>query len=166
MTLTRKFISMLVVVLIALTALAPLSLAATSSSLVGEAAHVSTPSASGQVNLRSSAGMSGAVIATLPNTNPLVIVSKSGNWYKVCDVYTGKAGYMHKNYVAKTFIGTVSGSVNLRKGAGTNYGVIKVIAKDSEVTVIQLGKRFSKVSSRSTSGWISTKYLEYTVLGC
>jgi len=69
--LNRKLISMLVVVLIALTAFAPLSLAATS--YVGEAARVSTPIAAGQVNLRKSASMSGSVVATLPNTNPLVI---------------------------------------------------------------------------------------------
>ena len=161
---TRKFISMLVVVLIALTALAPLSYAA--SNLVGEAARVSTPLASGQVNLRKAANMSGAVIATLPNANPLVIAGKSGNWYKVRDVFTGKLGYMHKNYVAKTFIGTVSGSVNLRKGAGTNYGVIKVIAKGNEVTVVQMGKSFTKVKRGSSTGWISNKYLQYTALGC
>ena len=163
---TRKFISMLVVVLIALTAFAPLSLAATTSNPVGEAARVSTPIVSGQVNLRKTASMASTVVATLPSTNPLVILGKSGNWYKVCDLYAGKTGYVHKNYIAKTFIGTVSGSVNLRKGAGTNYGVIKVIAKGSEVTVIQLGKRFSKVSSRSTKGWISNKFLDYTTLGC
>jgi len=162
--LNRKLISMLVVVLIALTAFAPLSLAATS--YVGEAARVSTPIAAGQVNLRKSASMSGSVVATLPNTNPLVIQGKSGNWYKVRDLYTGTLGYMHKNYVAKTFIGTASGNVNLRKGAGTNYGVIKVIAKGSEVTVLQLGKSFSKVKRGSSTGWISNKYLQYTVLGC
>lgn len=165
MTVTRKLISMLVVVLIALTAFAPLSFAATSS-LVGEAARVSTPVAYGQVNLRKSASMSGSIIATLPDTNPLVIQGKSGNWYKVRDVYTGNVGYMHKNYVAKNFIGTVSGNVNLRKGAGTNYGVIKVIPKGSEVTVIQLGKSFSKVKRGASTGWISNKYLQYTVLGC
>jgi uncharacterized protein YgiM (DUF1202 family) len=156
---------MIVVMLIALTAFAPLSLAA-SSSPVGEAARVVTPVASGQVNLRKTASMSGAVLATLPNTNPLAIQSKSGNWYKVRDLYTGTTGFMHKTYVAKTFIGTASGSVNLRKGAGVNYGVIKVIKKGDEVTVLQLGKSFSKVKRSSSTGWISNKFLQYTALGC
>jgi len=162
---TRKVLSMLVVVLIALTAFSPvLSFAATYP--VGEAARVSTPKAYGQVNLRKSASMSGKIIATLPDTNPLAIQGKSGNWYKVRDLYTGTTGYMHKNYIAKTFIGTASGNVNLRKGAGANYGVIKVIKKGDEVTVIQLGKSFSKVRRASSTGWMSNKYLQYTALGC
>lgn len=162
---TRKLISMLVVVLIALTTCAPLSFAATASN-VGEAARVSTPIENGQVNLRKSASMSGTIVGTLSNNNPLVILGTSGNWYKVRDVYTGNTGYMHKNYVAKTFIGTVSGDVNLRKGAGTNYGVIKVVRNGSEVTVVQLGTSFSKVKSGPSTGWISNRYLSYTVLGC
>lgn len=161
---TRKILSMLVVVLLALTVFAPLSLAATSP--IGEAARVSTPIASGQVNLRKTASMSGAVLATLANTNPLAIQAKSGNWYKVRDLYTGTTGYMHKNYIAKTFIGTASGNVNLRKGAGTNYGVVKVVKKGDEVTVVQLGKSFSKVKRGSSTGWISNKFLQYTALGC
>lgn len=161
---TRKILSMLVVVLLALTALAPLSLAATYP--IGEAARVTTPIASGQVNLRKTASMSGAVLATLPDTNPLAILAKSGNWYKVRDLYAGTTGYIHKNYIAKTFIGTASGNVNLRKGAGTNYGVIKVVKKGDEVTVVQLGKSFSKVKRGSSTGWISSKFLQYTALGC
>ncbi len=161
---TRKFLSMLVVVLLALTSFAPLSLAATFPT--GEAARVTTPIASGQVNLRKTASMSGTVLATLPNANPLAIQGKIGNWYKVRDLYTRATGYMHKNYIAKTFIGTASGNVNLRKGAGTNYGVIKVVKKGDEVTVVQLGKSFSKVKRGSSTGWISNKFLQYMALGC
>ena len=160
----RKSISMLVVMLMALMTLVPAqSFADTCMDFTGEAARVSTPSANGRVNLRKSASNSGAVITTLVNSTSLVIHGKSGNWYKVCDIYTGFTGYMYKTYVAKTFQAIASGNVNLRRGAGTNYGVIQVIKKDVKLTVYQMGKSFSKVKSGSSIGWISNKYL-YT--GC
>ena len=99
------------------------------------------------LNLRSSASSNGRVIAAYPDGVPCILLSESGVWYHV--TVDGRAGYFNADYVDKKYmtyssdVATVvsknGGSVNLRKGPGTDYGVVKSIKTGSYVMIIQQG---------------------------
>jgi SH3-like domain-containing protein len=55
---------------------------------------------------------------------------------------------------------TTTANLNLRKGPGRSYGVIKVLRKGVRVTLTgRTSNGFTKVRNGNGTGWVSTKYL-------
>lgn len=55
---------------------------------------------------------------------------------------------------------TTTANLNLRRGPGRSYGVIKVMRKGVRVTLTgRAGNGFAQVRSGSSTGWASTRYL-------
>ena len=104
------------------------------------AAKVTTGTAN--LNVRAGASTSAAVTAKLKNGTWVTLLQKSGNWYRV-RYGENKTGYCHADYLAVrdgSFLTTVSAggsNLNVRKGAGTRYGV-KAKLSDGAVVAVRL----------------------------
>lgn len=134
------------------------------------AAADTTVTAVKSVNIRSGPSTNNRIVGTLRRGENIRAVSAGNGWTKVKT--SSGAAYVSSKYLAKgkttsgsiqasaATVTTVTASVNLRKGPGTSYKVIKVVRKGSKVTLTGIRKRgFSPVSYGKANGWISNKYL-------
>ena len=133
------------------------------------------------VNLRSKASTSGSILLTVPKGKTITILNLKAatGWYQV--KYSTKTGYMSSKYVtvttptkvssgsstSKTATGTVTASsLNLRKSASTSAAILKVLKKNTSVSI--LGKKsgggyvWYKVQVGSTTGWSASNYIKAT----
>lgn len=118
------------------------------------------------VNFRVAPNVNSTKIDKLEKGQTVEYLGKSGNWYKV--KYNGRIGYIYKTYVSAVYTSESSNnsvkyvncsSLNLRSGAGTNYSIIKVLYKGTNVTVLSNSNNWSKVSVNGTIGYVSSAYL-------
>lgn len=60
-------------------------------------------------------------------------------------------------------VGKTTEELNLRKGAGTKYGIKKVLPKDAVVTVLKTSKtgKWLKVRAGASTGWVSSAYVGF-----
>ncbi len=138
------------------------------------------------VNLRRGAGTSYGVIKVIGSgTTVSVTEATNAQWYKV-KLSDGTEGYLFTEYLKVTSgdINTVKPSaeptptpaangavtaqttvdINLRKGPGTSYSVVKVVGKGTTVTVTEAtNSQWYKVKlSDGTEGYFSVQYLKIT----
>ena len=121
------------------------------------------------VNVRSGAATSYRVLGQLADGQSVTTTSTSGGWTKVA--FQGSSGYVSSQYLTSAAASTAgsyaAGSVrlttsrlNLRRGAGTSFGVLKVLSSGSKVTMTgKVASGFAQVVSGGTRGWVSTRYL-------
>lgn len=120
------------------------------------------------LKLRSEASTTASIVDTAAKNECVVVVSKSGSWYKV--IYNLQEGYMHKDYLdvltrenAELGYGEVNGSnVNLRSGAGTFYRSVARAAKGAKVYIIGLNSGWYKVIYGSNICYIRSDYVDLT----
>ncbi len=120
------------------------------------------------LRLRSEASTSSSILATAPKNDCVVVISKTGDWYKVN--YNLQEGYMHEDYLnvltrenAELGYGKVNGSsVNVRSGAGTTYRSVGVAGKGEKCYIIGLNNGWYKVIFNSTVGYIRSDYVDLT----
>lgn len=64
-------------------------------------------------------------------------------------------------------VGKTTDALNLRKGAGTKYGVKKVLPKGAVVTILKTSKtgKWLKVRCGGSTGWVSSAYVGYGEIG-
>ena len=126
------------------------------------------------VNLRSGAGSGYAVIKPVPDGTKVTMISKNAVWSYVNA--GGTNGWMMTNFLKKGAAAyaldaggadygvkyTVKNNgnyVNLRSGAGSDYGVIKQVADGTQVTMLSRNAVWSNVNAGGTSGWMMTSFL-------
>ena len=143
------------------------------SSSGGSSGTESTPAKTTEyVNVRSGPGTnytSKTVIAS--GTSITVTDTSNPEWYAV-KLSNGMTGYIYSIYIelqSSSSGGSTSGGVqakttagvNLRRGAGTSFGVIRVVATGTTVTVTEAtNAQWYKVKlSDGTEGYIFTEYL-------
>ncbi len=120
------------------------------------------------LRLRQSPDANSPILATAPQNDCVVVISKSGQWYKVN--YNLQEGYMHEDYLsvsskenAELGIGKITGSkVNLRTGPGTSYSVSAVSAKDDTCYIVGLNSGWYKVICKDSLCYIRSDYVELT----
>ncbi len=126
------------------------------------------------LNLRAAPGPAGRVIAAYPDGVPCILLSEAGKgWYHV--TVDGKAGYFSADYIEKAYtpyspdVATVmssnGGSVNLRKGPGTDYGVVKSVKNGSFVMILQEGTGWWKVAYDGKVGFMDVNFLKDGIVG-
>ncbi len=111
------------------------------------------------VKLRKSPSTSAAIITKLTNAN-VIVVDKSGNWYKI--QANKKTGWIYGDYVKLlSSKGTINANgVNFRSGPGTNFKVITVLRRSTGVTVLETAKAWNKVKIGSKIGYVSAKFVD------
>ena len=129
--------------------------------LTGTVAQVMTKYPSSLVNLRYGAGTQYAVVGVCGRGTRMEILDESGNWYKVQIAGSGKEGWISKTYVSLGLTARTTGRVNLRRGAGTGYQVIRTLKNNQEVTVTWVGENWSRVEADGETGYISNSYYAF-----
>ena len=120
------------------------------------------------LRLRSEPNTTSNPITTAPRNECVVVISKTGDWYKVN--YNLQIGYMHKDYVsvltaenAELGYGKVTGDrVNMRSGASTSSRIVDVAAKGDKAYIIGLNNGWYKVIYDGSICYIRSDYLELT----
>ena len=131
------------------------------------------------LNLRKGPGTSYSVIRTLSKGTAVTVHSSSNGWSKIS--VNGVEGYVSTSFLSSTNPSTNSSTsnettstptttmyvtpdagLNLRKGAGTSYSVVKTLSKGTAVTVHSSSNGWSKVSVNGVEGYVSTSYLSST----
>lgn len=115
------------------------------------------------LNLRSGAGTNYSVIKVLNKNTSVTVVDKSNkNWIKV-KLSDGTTGYCSADYLNITTDARTTTSLNLRKGAGTSYAVIKTLDSGVKLDIIRFyGDSWAQVKlSDGTTGYVATNYISY-----
>ncbi|MEW4267167.1 SH3 domain-containing protein [Priestia megaterium] len=120
------------------------------------------------LNVRSGAGTNYASIGSVTKGQKLSVVSKSGSWYKIN--YNGRTGYVSSDYVqssgtttppAENTTYTVTAStLNVRSGAGTNYGSIGSVTKGQKLSVVSKSGSWYKINYNGRTGYVSSDYVQ------
>ena len=120
------------------------------------------------LRLRSKATTNSSILDTASKGEIAVVLSKSGDWYKV--IYNLTEGYMHADYLNVTTrenvelgYGVVNGSaVNMRKGPGTSYGTVAQANKGDKAYIIGINTGWYKVIYGENVCYIRSDYLDLT----
>ncbi|GER24400.1 hypothetical protein NCCP1664_28950 [Zafaria cholistanensis] len=135
------------------------------------------------VNMRAGAGNTYNVVKVLPRGAVVAASAATNGWYKVA--YSGTSGWVYSSYLTSATAADTTGGtpappaapappataaathtttagLNLRKGAGTTYGIQKVLAKGTAVTALGTQGSWTRVAAGSAEGWVSTAYLKKT----
>ena len=115
------------------------------------------------LRLRSKASTNSTILDTAPKGDVAVVISKSGDWYKV--IYNMQEGYMHSDYlkVVTKENGVVNGtSVNLRKGPGTSYSSVAKATKGDKAYIIGINTGWYKVIYGENICYIRSDYMDLT----
>ena len=120
------------------------------------------------LRLRSEANSSSTMLDTAPKNDCVVVISKTGEWYKVN--YNLQEGYMHADYLsvaarenAELGYGKITGnSVNLRTGPSTAYSVAAVSSKDEKCYIIGINNGWYKVIYKGKLAYIRSDYVALT----
>ncbi|MEW9080693.1 SH3 domain-containing protein, partial [Terrisporobacter glycolicus] len=127
------------------------------------------------LNVRKGPSTSYAKIATLTNGTKVKVITTSGDWSKISS--GSITGYVSNQYLSSkapssgntsdndsnetsiTKYVDASVGLNVRKGAGTNYSVITTLSHGTKVTVKSTSNGWSKITSGSVTGYVSSSYL-------
>ena len=120
------------------------------------------------LRLRSGPGSSYSTLSYAPKGDVVVLLGKTGDWYKV--IYNLKEGYMHSNYLTAATQenvelgwGSVCGSgVSVRTGPGTGYSRITYAGLNDRVYIIGINNQWFKVIYGSQIGYIRSDYVTLT----
>lgn len=132
-----------------------------SSAVSGTVASVTTKYAGSTVNIRQGAGTNYAVVASVGRGSRLSILSSANGWYQVSVPSRGVTGYISSSYVSLGLAAKTTGNVNFRTGAGTGYDRIGSIARNTNITVLSVGDKWSQISWNGQTGYISNAYWAY-----
>ena len=128
------------------------------------------------LNVRSGAGTKYSVIASLSKGSKITITSTKGDWHKI-KMSNGKTGWVSAKHISlsnssssssnssssvNNKIGTINtSSLNVRKGAGTNYSVIATVKSGQRVGILSSKNGWYNVLlSNGKKGWVSSKYVK------
>ncbi len=120
------------------------------------------------LRLRASASTTSKTLDYASRDEVVVILGKTGNWYKV--QYDLQEGYMHSNYLDVSTVknvelgyGSVNGSnVNMRSGPGTNYVSLGKAGIGQDAYIIGLNNQWYKVIWKDQICYIRSDYLDLT----
>lgn len=130
------------------------------------------------VNVRSGPSTSKGIVGGLYRGQTVTVVSNTGSWTKI--KFSGGLAYIATQYLtsgrtlpapapaaAPTGAGRVTTTdLNLRKGPGLSYGVVRVVPDGARVTLTGKSSRgFAEVTYATSKGWVSTQYLASSASG-
>lgn len=121
------------------------------------------------LNVRKGPGTGYAKLGKLKNNTTVSLNGRQNGWYSIN--YSGRKGYICGTYVSVSGGATTTGggggggsytvtasSLNVRKGAGTSYGVLGVLSRGASFSYTGESSGWLKISYKGKVGWISKKY--------
>ena len=124
----------------------------------------------GLTNVREGAGLNYPIIAKVEEGDRFKIISREGEWIKI-QVNDKKEGWVaewlvssekdsgNKKGIAPSAGYTTADGLRVRKGPGTNYPVVSILQKDTEVEIIGQSGSWIEIKTTSGDGFISEKYI-------
>lgn len=124
----------------------------------------------GALNLRNAPSTSAGVITVMPDGATVSLVGETSNGFSKVS-WNGSTGWAASIYLSSggsddggsgngTFATVFDGSLNLRSGAGTGYGVVLVLPDGARVELTgSTSNGFSQVIYQGTTGWASSQWL-------
>ncbi len=117
---------------------------------------------SGNLYIRSEASASGAAVTKLPGGTYVTLLSQSGGWWYV-EYSKGQYGYCSTEYISQlsnTQAASVTGSLNVRLGPGTSYGIIGWLNAGENVVVLSSSGTWKEILFNGSSrGFVNGSYL-------
>lgn len=164
MKLTRRIVSLMLAIVLISSVLAINVYAADPGGRKTGVAFVTASS----LRLREKASTKSATLDYAYRNEVVVLLGKSGSWYKV--LYNMQIGYMHKDYLDVATVenvelgyGKVNGSnVNMRKGPSTSYKSLGRSQKGDLAYIIGINKQWYKVIWNDKICYIRSDYLDLT----
>ena len=156
----KKILSFILAMIMTGILLLPMNASAISASSSAGKVSVS----SGNLNVRSSSSTSASVVSTLKKGSYIVLISKSGQWWKV-EYAPGRFGYCHASYITELSdtpmrVNIGSGSLNVRSGPSTDHSVKDSLSKNEIVLVLsESGSWYRILFDGTKTGYVSSKYL-------
>ncbi len=117
------------------------------------------------LNVRKSPSTGAAILKSLKKGSYITLLRKSGDWWYVA-YGKGLYGYCHSDYIRKVsdtngIVNTQYSALNVRAGAGTNYGKIDSLWKGEQVVILSSHNDWSRILYHGTkTGYVSTQYLK------
>lgn len=120
------------------------------------------------LRLRSEASTSSKTLSKAPNGDCVVVISKTGDWYKVN--YNLTVGYMHSDYLkvatkenAELGYGEITGTrVNMRSGPSTSHSIVTTGSRGSKCYIIGLNEGWYKVIYNDNICYIRSDFVKLT----
>lgn len=120
------------------------------------------------LRLRSKASTSSDIIDSASKNEVVVVISKSGDWYKVN--YDLQVGYMHADYLKVQTTGHAelgygkfnTNSVNVRSGASTSYSSITKGNKGDKAYIIGIEDGWYRIIFNGKIGFVRSDFLNLT----
>lgn len=121
-------------------------------------------SSDGFANVRSGAGTDQSILYTLSAGQTADVYGASGAWFRLSQSSNWGGGgyaYVYRTLVRFLSSASITGDVNLRKGPGTSYGVIRVLPAGAKVTLLATNGNFCRVDTGYEIGFLSRRYINY-----
>ena len=127
-----------------------------------------------RLNMRKGAGTNHGIIRTLPLGQNITILSENNGWMKIR--VGNEEGYVSSEYVKitnggesttpaptpTTRQGQTTARLNMRKGAGTNHGIIRTLSLGQNITILSESNGWMKVKVGNEEGYVSSEYVKVT----
>ncbi len=142
----------------------------------------STPSAtaivttqSGSLNLRKQPSLGSTVLTQIPRGARVSVLENLTSWCRVS--YGGQTGYVMTTYLTMENGGTAapsgntatvttpSGTLNLRETASADARILTTIKPGAQVTVLERGADWCRITYGSRTGYVMTKFLTFGTQG-
>jgi len=122
------------------------------------------------LRLRDSASTEGAILATAPQGDAVVILEDVGNnWYKVD--YKAVQGYMSGEFLTVAQKADVAmygkvdadgSSLNVRSGPATTFDKVAVLPADAVVEIVGIDSGWYKITYNGVTGYVSSEFMTTT----
>lgn len=125
------------------------------------------------LNFRKGPSIEDEIINVHEKGSKVKVLSKKGDWYKV-KTSDGEVGWSYRKYIKVSddkfawsdsdANGTLKDNANMRKGASTNYEIIKVLSEGEKVKVISsLDGWYKLQNSDGKTGWVHSSHIDTDV---
>ena len=118
-------------------------------------------SSDGFAAVRSGAGTSYSMLYQMYVGDKANAYSSLGQWVRVENLSGWGGAYIHRSLMRFNWSAVTTGSVNIRKGPGTNYGKLGVAYPGMQVKLLATDGNFARVDTGSGIAYMSVRYLNY-----
>ena len=131
--------------------------------IFGSAAFASGPALeevkASAVNVRSAPSTSSRIVTVLKKHRAVKVVERKGVWRRIDWPVKGWVNGAYLRYGLRRYV--KADSLNVRKGPGKSFGVVKRFKQGTAVRVVQLKGHWRRID-RPVNGWVHGKYIGIT----